>query len=144
MSVIAWDGKILAADRQGTFSNMRRTGRKIYKLENGNVIAFCGSISTSLLLLDWYKSGADKEKWPEEIQQGDKWCNIIVAEKGKCRFMDQQPFFLPVFDPFAAWGIGADFAIGAMEMGADAKTAVEIAIKWSEGCGCGVDWFEPS
>jgi hypothetical protein len=40
-----------------------------------------------------------------------------------------------------AWGIGCDFALGAMAMGADAVQAVEITNKFSIHCGMGVDSY---
>ena len=141
MTVIAWDGKTLAADKQGTYSNLARTTTKIYRLESNEIIAFCGTIGTHHVLLDWYKSGADREKWPWELQRSAEWANIIIADKTGVRFCDQTPFFRYVEDSTMAWGCGADFAIGAMAMGADAVKAVEIVSKYCEGCGCGVDSF---
>lgn len=41
--------------------------------------------------------------------------------------------------PFWAAGSGADYAMGAMAAGKDAKEAVEIACRFDINCGLGVD-----
>lgn len=87
MTVVAWDGKSLAVDKQATCADMRMTTTKACRLQQGDVVAL-------------------------------------------------------VFDRFMAWGSGRDFAMGAMEMGASAYRAVEVAIRHSTGCGYGIDLFD--
>jgi ATP-dependent protease HslVU (ClpYQ) peptidase subunit len=142
MTVIAWDGKILAADKQATYGIFRKVGTKIYRLSSTEIIAVCGCSGTSQRMIEWYKNGAKTEDWPEELQNSDDWSNIIVANKDSVFWYDRQPYPLYLQQPFMAWGVGADFAMGALEMGADSIRAVEIASKHCEGCGFGVDWFE--
>lgn len=38
-----------------------------------------------------------------------------------------------------AWGSGRDYAMGAMARGANAKEAAEIAMRFDNGCGMGID-----
>jgi hypothetical protein len=140
MTVIAWDGKIIAADKQGTYGNLIRTCTKIFDLGE-EIICFCGAAGTSLMMLDWYKNGQIKEDWPESTQDGEDWAQIIVADCYGVRWFDRKPYSQKLQEPFMAWCVGADFAIGAMAMGANAVMAVEIASKFCEGCGRGVDWF---
>ena len=141
MTVIAWDGKILAADKQVTYGNLRRVTRKIFKVGDC-FVAFAGTAGTSHVLLNWFKSGEKKEAWPSEIQQTEEWSHLIVANKSAFYWYDRHPYKLHLRQKLSAWGIGSDFAIGAMEAGADAITAVRIASKHCEGCGFGVDWFQ--
>lgn len=142
MTVIAWDGHVLAADKQATYGDTKRTTTKIFRVNDSEVIALCGSIGAALVLLDWYKSGAQKESWPQQLQDSDDWAQLIIAAANGVRFYDRRPYFQMLEDPFMAWGLGNEFALGALSMGASAIQAVEIASKWCEGCGMGVDYFQ--
>jgi hypothetical protein len=139
MSVVAWDGKILAADRQSNYGDTIRTTRKLWKLDSGEVIAIIGNIANGLLVKEWYENGAKQEAWPE-CQKTDEWAQFITASKDGCFYYNSQPVRMKVLDPFCAWGVGRAAALGAMEMGADAIKAVEIASKYVSGCGRGCDY----
>lgn len=141
MSVIAWDGKTLAADRQGTNNGMRTTSTKIKKLSCGAIVAWTGEAECGLELAQWWENGADPGKWPA-YQSTDDWTRLIVAHKGRVVIFEKRPVPQVVEDPFDAWGSGRDFAIGALAMGADARAAVRVAIQFATGCGMGVDSFE--
>jgi len=141
MTVIAWDGAILAADKQITYGDTIKTCTKIFKVGD-DAVAFCGTNATAMRLLDWYRSGSDKKKWPESLQMGDYYCEMIVANKDGVKVYQQQPYPTFVEGHFTAWGAGREVAIGAMAMGADAVRAVEIASYHCEGCGRGIDFFE--
>jgi hypothetical protein len=139
MSIVAWDGKTLAADRQRTTADTISTSKKLCKLDDGTVVAWVGNISYAASLLSWYKEGAKKEDWPE-FQKGDEWVKLIIVNQEGCFFYERTPEKMEVFDPFAAWGVGREAALGAMEMGADAVKAVEVASKYISGCGRGCDY----
>lgn len=143
MTVIAWDGKTLAADKQGTSCGLKITLTKIKKLENGAVVAWTGKNEHGIELSRWYLDGADPEKWPA-YQGTEDWTRLIVADKGKVFSFEQRPVPQPVEDPIQAWGCGRDFALGAMALGANAVGAVEIASRFADGCGMGVDAFDVS
>lgn len=140
MTVIAWDGTTLAADKQLSAGGMRMKATKIKRLANGDVAAICGDAFSGYALFDWYERGADLGAMPD-FQKTDDFANIIVANKDGCKYLMKQPAWLTVEDSFSAWGSGADFAMGAMAMGADAIRAIEIAGMFSTGCGLGVDAF---
>lgn len=140
MSVVVWDGKIIAADCQAVYGDTVSTIRKIFLLENGEVVGVTGALDAAATVIRWYKQGADPEKWPE-IQKTDNWARIIVASKNRICFAEKTPDFVDVVDSFAAWGCGREAALGALEMGADAIKAVEVASKWINGCGRGCDSF---
>lgn len=139
MSIVAWDGKILAADRQASYNDTIHTVQKLWKLDNGEVVAVVGSLANGLLVNEWYTNGAKKEEYPE-CQKEDNWAKIIVVSKEGCFYYDDQRLPIRVIDPFCAWGIGRDVALGVMEMGGDAIKAVEIASKYKDGCGRGCDY----
>lgn len=141
MTVIAWDGKTLAADKRADVGGTALTTTKIKKLESGEIVAFTGSVSTGRILLDWYENGAEPEEWPES-QNGDDWARLIVASKGGVCFYEGHPVAVHCEDKFAAFGSGRDVALGALAMGADAIKAVEIASMFQSDCGNGCDYHE--
>jgi len=47
-----------------------------------------------------------------------------------------------MMNSFMAWGSGRDYAMGAMEMGADARRAVEVTNVHSTDCGFGVEAYD--
>lgn len=151
MSVIVWDGKTLAADRQGTTHEMRITEPKLRVLvfdphtTPGPSVAVCAWTGVSVYgqeLAQWYFDGADKSKYPEFQKDKEDWCRLIVADTDGCRHYERTPYPLTVNDPYMAWGGGRDFAMGALAMGADARKAVEVTNLFSIGCGGGVDAYD--
>jgi len=138
MSIVAWNGKMLAADRMGVTAEMRVVSPKLVDIGDGIAIAWTGKADQGLILLQWWRDGCDANAWPA-FQQGQEWSRLIIASKGRCFYYERNPMEQEVFLPFCAWGIGRDFAMGAMEMGANPQQAIEVASKWSIGCGFGVD-----
>jgi len=143
MTVIAWDGKTLAADKQTNRGDAIGTCTKIFKLHDGTVVSFCGALSKGLVLFDWYRNGCKEEEWPE-FQKSDSVTILVVVKDGKCIEYEGVSNPISCEDEFSAWGSGMEFAIGAMAMGATAVEAVEIASYHCEGCGRGVDSFDVS
>ena len=158
MSVVVWDGKTLAADRQCTNFGLRYACTKMRRLTDGTVLAIVGHMDSGLLMMDWYESGCKKEEWPlmdwyesgckkEEwplVQSdNDRWSRLIILfPDGRLAQYERCPALEYITTAPLAWGGGADFAMGAMAMGADARRAVEIASIYSEGCGFGVEAFD--
>lgn len=149
MSVIAWDGKTLAADKLATDCDMSMETVKIRKIESGthagHVIAWTGCDASGTFLADWYEAGAIPEKWPTQAQMDRESSSrlIVVTPDGKCKHYQgtTHAIALPVREPFRAWGSGRDFAMGAMAAGASAKVAVLIASQFCVTCGGGIDFF---
>ena len=94
-----------------------------------------------MLLIEWYKAGSVVADWPK-FQEQENFTNLIVVEYGQLFYYSQQPIKIKCEDKFFAMGSGRDFALGAMDFGANAIQAVEIANKYSTGCGLGVDHFD--
>lgn len=143
MSVIAWDGKTIAADRQATCSDMRRKTVKLdCKAVRGKILIFgwTGIDSNGRELMDWYVKGADVAKWPASQATSD-WTRLLVASAKRVLEFEQRPY--PIIHTRAplAWGSGRDFAVGAMAMGANADQAVQIACRYNVSCGMGVTVF---
>jgi hypothetical protein len=86
-------------------------------------------------------AGADAAKFPPVPENAEDRASIIVASRfGVEECYGDTPAFMPQRQKgIWAWGTGREVALGAMSMGADAKTAVKIACKWNIYCGMGVD-----
>ncbi len=139
MSTIAWDGRIgmLAADRQLTLGNSPLAVTKLFRLDNSSgrmLVACCGDYVDALLFVRWMDAG----KPNQEIKLQDNFSALVVDDNGCWRYGHQLQGYL-IAAPFWADGSGADYAMGAMAMGANAREAVEIASQYDVFTGCGVD-----
>jgi len=137
VSVVAWDGKTLVADRMGSNNGLTFTMVKMQKFPDGTVLAWCGIQEQGLLLAKWFREGADPEKWPA-FQKKDEWTSLLILKDGKLTEYEQEPIAQEVLDPRMAWGHGRAFALGAMAAGASAVEAVTIASTFDIYCGNGV------
>lgn len=142
MTVIAYDGRTLAADKRATCSGLAVTATKIRRLESGEVMAYTGDQDTGEILMQWYECGADPLLWPTAQQSSKNWTRLIVADADGCKFFEQRHIAIAVEDAFAAWGSGRDFAIAALHCGKSAREAVEVASAYCITCGNGVDSFD--
>ena len=140
MTVIAFDGKTLAADKMAESSGHARTVRKIFRID-GHMLAVSGAYSTGMALLAWWakSQGEDLNDFPKsdsEEMSANLW---VVKPNGSIFVYENSPFALPFEDRTFASGCGRDYALGAMAHGADAVEAVRIAIENDIHCGCGID-----
>ena len=142
MSIVAYDGRIVAADRQSTNSDTRREVQKIFLIDTEygkEIVAFVGCMSGGLAMMEWYENGADPSILPQS-QNTDSGAVLSVFHKdGVDTYENHIP--MPINDPFWAWGSGRDIALGAMAHGANAIEAVEIASRFNIDCGMGIDYF---
>lgn len=140
MSVVAWDGKSIAADKQGTLAGMRFTATKLKRLKGGAVVAGTADFGAFGMMVRWFEQGADAASYPKCQEDKEDWARLIVAwPHGLVEVYERQPVAYKVEDPFMAWGSGRDYAMGAMARGATAREAVEIAMRFDHHCGMGID-----
>jgi ATP-dependent protease HslVU (ClpYQ) peptidase subunit len=142
MTIIAWDGKTLAADKQSTTVGYGNTVTKIFRVTGGRV-AFTGNAGHACALLEWFRNGRDAAAWPKK--GGDDSAGaIFITDDGEVRGYsgDDGATFIRYEDKFAAWGAGRDYALAAMYLGRDAREAVEVACALDTTCGMGIDTLE--
>lgn len=145
MSVVVWDGKTIAADRQGTCADMRIIEPKIIARHRHDGIVVCawtGESAYGRELVNWYFEDAIPSAYPTYQRDKEEWCRLIVASTNRVLYFERSPYPFEVHDPYLAWGSGRDFAMGALAMGADAIKAVEITSLFSTSCGHGVDAYD--
>lgn len=145
MSVIAFDGKSIAADRIGVTDGMRTTSTKLWKVGQ-EILATYGDPTRGAVLRGWWIRGGKEEDFPARPKDptNDDLSTLIVVTKNVVRVFVDRPVTYIVEDRFMAWGAGRDFAMGAMAMGATAEQAVEVACRLSIYCGMGIDVFHLS
>lgn len=146
MTIIVWDGENLVADRAMCCGGTMAETRKYHVIENLDTVkniktytllAGVGSISTISALMRWFREGGDREKYPRQSE--DDISELIVIERGECFIYEGRPEPVLVDEGFYAAGTGMHVAYGALEMGASAIQAAQIACKRSDSCGVGID-----
>jgi ATP-dependent protease HslVU (ClpYQ) peptidase subunit len=144
MTVIAFDGHSLAADKQATEGGMRHITTKIKRIEKGkfkgHLMAGSGCTSQANQMMAWFELGAHPDAFPKYQDTEDLSAQLLVISPSKeiYRF-DFNPIPSVFHDEIYAMGSGREVALGAMAMGADAKTAVEVTSRLCSGCGMGID-----
>ena len=126
MTTIAYRDGVLAADSQvsrcGNDSGRTTKLRKV----GGLVVGGCGTTSLCQRFIGWIAAGMQGH--PPTLQIGDSSaCVMAIMPNGTIVEWngDHPPDIVRA--EFAAWGSGADVALGAMAFGATAAEAVEAA-----------------
>lgn len=142
MTVIAWDGKSLAADKRAlTGGGLIRTTTKIFSVLHGLALAgYAGDADAGEEVLAWFADGAQPEKFPASQRDRDNWSGLLVVwNDGRIWKFERGPYPIKFAPQHFAVGSGRDFALMAMHLGKSAREAVELASIFDSGCGNGVD-----
>lgn len=146
MTVIAWDGITLAADKQaaGGENGHRVRLTKIFEIKQGFyqhfLFGYAGLPAIGLLMLDWLQDhDGDPVLLPEEQKTEDACEALLVSPTGEVFEISRYGKMFKIEESYAAIGSGAAFAMGAIYNGATAKLAVLTASALSSTCGMGVD-----
>lgn len=148
MTVMAWDGRTLAADRSSNFGNQKVPTTKVFRgvLPNGTrfIAAAAGNTVRCHEIQEWIAAGSPKDTIPDFQKSTADACDVIVVEEGNKFPLLYQNSHIPVRIETEKFGFGSggDFAQGALMAGATARQAVEMACEWQGGCGFGVDALE--
>lgn len=139
MTVIAWDGHTLAADKQCGTDYPRRV-TKIRRLANGELIGVCGWMDRGLILMDWYENGADPAALPEFQKDENRSCELVIVKPDRSVWVLRE-YHMPfrVEDKTHASGSGRDFAAAAMHLGKTSPEAVAVGNALCGSCGLGID-----
>ena len=142
MTVVAFDGRTLAADRMGDAGGLRRSVTKIRRFDGG-LLGSSGSSSRGAEIFAWIASGADPARVPAFQVSAEECESVMVVRNDRTVWIYTcSPYPFQMEDPFHAIGSGRDFAMAAMFLGHDARTAVEVASQFCSSCGMGIDTLE--
>jgi len=137
VTVIAWDGRTLAADKRATSGGgIVRTVTKIERHEDA-LLAITGEFDVAAEMRQWWKSGADAEKFPPKAREDV--ATLIVIRQGRIETYCGGPYSMRIEDYRCAFGSGRDFAEAAMHCGKSAAEAVAVACVFQSDCGNGID-----
>ena len=141
MTVIAWDGKTLAADKADTCAGYQRTVTKIYRVPSG-LVGFAGDAWRALALLNWFQGDMDKASYPASQDSDDYASAFFINKDGQLLAYGRTAYPMPCEDKFNAMGAGRDYALAIMHLGLGARKAVEVACALDITCGNGIDTLE--
>lgn len=128
MTTIAYRDGVMAADTLLTSGHSNRDGFATKAFLIGSLlVAWAGSCPRGQAFVDWIRSGAPEGREPS---LGDeKGAAILIV-------MPDDQFITVTHGgwerwraPYAALGMGSDYALGAMAFGADAESAVRAALR---------------
>lgn len=143
MTTIAWDGKTLAGDRGSWSGAARRHVRKVFKIKAKDgadfLVGFCGDGAFALAVLAWMRGEADKPSYREFGVSPDLQCAMVIEKDLTVWGVGASLTYYRFEETMMAMGGGQEFAWGALEAGASAQRAIEIAIKRSDYAAFGVD-----
>ena len=142
MTTIAWDGKTLAADTRSTWGGTPVDGscRKIFKAVHpqGRLLVGCAGIGQECRAVWLWLTGQQSEV-PQttdiRIMAVDQTGFVFVGSvPGQWAEVGRRPW---------AIGSGCDYALGAMQAGANAVKAVQIAsaLDTNTGIVAGIDFI---
>ena len=91
--------------------------------------AAAGNLEDVAAFLQWAKDDFDPEiKNALGLNHGELNA-LIINKSGKVFTLDSKLFRMKIKAPYYALGSGSDYAMGAMEFGADAEEAAKVARK---------------
>lgn len=137
MTIVAWDGKVLAADKQAQQAGVVSTVTKIYRVPGG-LVGFCGTTDVIGDMLAWFKGGRVAAEFPASAKSANTSA-LFIADDGSVLTYSEGINPMPEEEKLYAIGSGRDFALAAMHLGFGAKKAVEVAIALTNTCGRGID-----
>lgn len=143
MTVIAFDGKTLAADRMSGSQYIKSPASiKAHRIR-GCLVGLAGEAAMNAEWRAWFAAGAKPEDFPSTFRDSDKCSTaLVITESGEINVYQATPYPIVIVGPTHAIGSGAEAAMAVMALGHDARKAVEIASVVCAGCGNGIDTIE--
>jgi hypothetical protein len=143
MTVIAWDGKTLSADRMSGSTYVKCPAAiKVHRIR-GYLVGVAGEASINAEWRAWFGNGAKPEDFPALLRDADRHSTaLVICQDGAIHLYQATPHPVVLVGPTHAIGSGAEAAMAVMALGHDARKAVEIASIVCTGCGNGIDTLE--
>jgi hypothetical protein len=145
VTVIAWDGKALAGDKQTTGEDRRhacvgaRARCTACKGADGKhrLVGCAGDTGDCQ---SYVRCGARLGEGSDRLHEFTSVGSVAMHRRAQAHMVaDHRIQWQRIRHPFIAIGNGGDFALGALAAGESAREAVRIASRLSASCGFGVD-----
>lgn len=144
MTVIAWDGTQLAADKWTSFGSVVGVTTKIHRVGDA-LVGGAGSTAVIKEMVEWIRRGCIAAEFPAVQRDVKEGCSLLVIRKVlRDRVILQYettPYPLVIESPIWAIGTGRDLALMAMHLGETATSAVLLTAGFCSDCGGGVDFL---
>jgi hypothetical protein len=141
MTVIAWDGKTLAADRLSTQYSLKQTTNKIFKANINGVTTLLGITGDAVTGMKIVRHLVYGDEYPENGNSENSHAACIAIDKTGIYKYNHLDTPIKLLDEKMAFGSGQDFALACMKCGLTAIQAVEMTNTLSSACGNGYDFF---
>lgn len=137
VTTIAFDGTTLAVDCCSWANGQRRKVNKLFKIPEGT-FAGCGDGAFVSAFVRWKNGERSAPLWSDyDVEKG--WSlGVLITPDKRIQVLTNLFEVLDFDEKVFAMGGGAEYAWGALEAGATATRAVEIAAKRSDFAGFGV------
>lgn len=138
MTTIAYRDGVMAGDRATRYGSV--IGHETTKVVRRADGALCGTAGTTTIASSFRRWFLALEADPKPSLGDDKEDihAIIARPNGTVEIHDRMGWGV-VEGEFFAIGVGAEIALGAMAMGADAETAVKVAARFGVGLEAAID-----
>ena len=146
MTVVAWDGTTLAADKQAAQAGCVYPVTKVFRIDDDRMAGIAGNLSRGVEIIEWLRANGAAEAFPKGSGD-DEWVTCLVVHRsGTAQRYESRGTPFPIGETRHAIGSGRDFATAAMHLGCSAEDAVKVAMCYSADCGIGIDAlvFAPS
>lgn len=143
MTVIAFDGRTLAADKQAGDSYVKCGKTTKIRKVRGHLVGCSGESAMAREFLHWFEAGADVATFPQVLREKEPVITVmVITPERKIHTYHNTPFPVEWDNAVHAIGSGREAALAVMTLGYDAEKAVQIASVVCNGCGNGIDTLE--
>lgn len=129
MTVVAWDGKTLAADSAVTVGGMRLACEKIERFPDGSLYGAAGDGDETVKLADFIRKGGTGRRPKCESVYA-----LHILPDGTVNLYSGSAWPDRITSPFVAIGSGCKYAMAVMWAGFDSARACEAAIALDKSC----------
>lgn len=139
MTVVVWDGKILAADRMACTGDGFFKTKKLFQISKDVYAAVTGTSAIARQQIAWLKK---KANYPN--MDKDNFSRLIVATRGVkfLQLYEDTEHYLEITQERIAFGSGSEFARAGLELGLNSIESVKLTNKLCISCGCGVNFVK--
>lgn len=137
MTVAAWDGRFLAADRMAAVDGWKFEETKLFLLPDGSAFVGAGHAEVVREVRNWLAGESEK---PTNMPS-DGFVAIHVRSDGSAWSLESRLVPMPIEGHYAI-GSGEKFAVTVMHLGGAAPEAVLVANELCSGADFGVDYVD--